>query len=69
MSKNPLQNILKSSIGMSAATMLSRILGLVRTVLEASVFGGQAVAAIWGYAIVFPNIFRRILGEGYLCPY
>ena len=35
MSKNPLQNILKSSIGMSAATMLSRILGLVRTVLEA----------------------------------
>lgn len=66
MSKNPLQNILKSSIGMSAATMLSRILGLVRTVLEASVFGGQAVAAIWGYAIVFPNIFRRILGEGAL---
>lgn len=66
MSKNPLQNILKSSLGMSFATLLSRILGLVRTILEAAVFGGQGVAAIWSYAIIFPNIFRRILGEGAL---
>ena len=66
MSKNPLQNILKSSLGMSMATLLSRILGLVRTVLEAAVFGGSGAAAVWGYAIIFPNIFRRILGEGAL---
>ena len=48
------------------ATLLSRILGLVRTVLEAAVFGGNGAAAVWGYAIIFPNIFRRILGEGAL---
>ena len=48
------------------ATLLSRILGLVRTVLEAAVFGGSGAAAVWGYAIIFPNIFRRILGEGAL---
>lgn len=66
MSKNPLQNILKSSLGMSFATLMSRVLGLVRTVLEAAVFGGHGAAAVWAYAIVFPNIFRRILGEGAL---
>lgn len=59
-------NILKSSIGMSAATLLSRILGLVRTILEAAVLGGSAAASEWGFAIIFPNIFRRLLGEGAL---
>ena len=59
-------NILKSSIGMSAATLMSRILGLVRTILEAAVLGGNALASEWGFAIIFPNIFRRLLGEGAL---
>ena len=59
-------NILKSSLGMSAATLMSRILGLVRTVLEAAVLGGSAAASEWGFAIIFPNIFRRLLGEGAL---
>lgn len=59
-------NILKSSIGMSAATLMSRILGVVRTILEAAVLGGNALASEWGFAIIFPNIFRRLLGEGAL---
>ena len=59
-------NILKSSLGMSAATLMSRILGLVRTILEAAVLGGSAAASEWGFAIIFPNIFRRLLGEGAL---
>ncbi len=66
MSAPPRINLLKSSLWMSAATLLSRILGLVRTVLEAAVLGGGAVASQWGFAIIFPNIFRRILGEGAL---
>ena len=49
---------------MSAATLMSRILGLVRTILEAAVLGGNALASEWGFAIIFPNIFRRLLGEG-----
>ena len=51
---------------MSAATLMSRILGLVRTILEAAVLGGNALASEWGFAIIFPNIFRRLLGEGAL---
>ena len=59
-------NILKSSLGISAATLMSRVLGLVRTILEAAVLGGSAAASEWGFAIIFPNIFRRLLGEGAL---
>lgn len=58
--------ILKSSLGVSAATLLSRILGLVRVMLEARVLGGDAVASAWGLAFAIPNTFRRLLGEGAL---
>lgn len=66
MNNSSLLRLLKSSIGMSAATLLSRILGLVRTILEAAVLGGGSIASEWGFAIIFPNIFRRLLGEGAL---
>ncbi len=66
MAKSSVLNILKSSIGVSLATLLSRILGLVRTMLEAAVLGGEGIASQWGLAVVFPNIFRRLLGEGAL---
>lgn len=51
---------------MSLATLASRVLGLVRSILEAMILGGGAIASQWGFAIIFPNIFRRILGEGAL---
>lgn len=66
MSKLSRFNILKSSLGMSFATLLSRVLGLVRSMFEAAVLGCGAVASQWGFAIIFPNIFRRLLGEGAL---
>ena len=66
MAKSSVLTILKSSIGVSLATLLSRILGLVRTMLEAAVLGGEGIASQWGLAVVFPNIFRRLLGEGAL---
>ena len=58
--------ILKHFLKTSAATMLSRIFGLVRVILEAKFLGGGSVASAWLLAFAIPNTFRRILGEGAL---
>jgi putative peptidoglycan lipid II flippase len=50
----------------SAATMLSRILGLARDALTAGVFGTSALASAFYTAFTLPNLFRRLLGEGAL---
>lgn len=60
------RSILRGSFGSAIATLLSRILGLVRVQLEAGVLGGGALATIWQTAFMFPNMFRRLLGEGAL---
>lgn len=59
-------NILKSSMGVAFATLLSRLLGLVRVMFEAMVLGGGAFASAWQLAFMVPNLFRRLLGEGAL---
>lgn len=58
--------ILRSSFGVAFATLASRILGLVRVMLEARVLGGGSVAGAWFLAFAIPNLFRRLLGEGAL---
>ncbi|MCG8601618.1 MAG: murein biosynthesis integral membrane protein MurJ [Verrucomicrobiales bacterium] len=45
-------------------TLLSRILGFVRDKLIAVHLGGGAMADVWVAAFRFPNIFRRVFGEG-----
>ena len=60
------RNILRSSFGVSVATVLSRILGLFRVMLEARVLGGGGLASAWGLAFMMPNLFRRLFGEGAL---
>lgn len=50
----------------SAATMVSRVLGLVRDSLTAAVFGASALASAFYTAFTLPNLFRRLLGEGAL---
>ena len=60
------RSILRGSFGSAAATMLARILGLLRVMLEARVLGGNALASIWAWAFAIPNLFRRLLGEGAL---
>ena len=65
MSFNP-GKLLKSSFGTAAATFTSRICGLLRVRLEASVLGGDALASAWFLAQMIPNLFRRLLGEGAL---
>jgi putative peptidoglycan lipid II flippase len=47
-------------------TMVSRVLGFVRDVLVAAVLGSGMVADAFFVAFRFPNLFRRVLGEGAL---
>jgi putative peptidoglycan lipid II flippase len=45
-------------------TMISRILGFMRDILLARVFGTGLVADAFVVAFRFPNLFRRLFGEG-----
>lgn len=56
--------MLKSSFGVSFATLLCRVLGLVRVRLEASVLGGGELASGWFLAFAISNLMRRLFGEG-----
>src|SRR5688500_6444015 len=61
-----MSQMLKSSGAMGAATMLSRVLGLVRVQFYAAFMGTSAVASAFFLAFTIPNLFRRLLGEGEL---
>lgn len=50
----------------SAATVLSRVLGLARDILTFAVFGTSALNSAFLFAFTLPNLFRRLLGEGAL---
>jgi putative peptidoglycan lipid II flippase len=58
--------MLKSSSAMAAATMTSRVLGMVREMVYASFMGNTWVASAFTLAFQVPNLFRRLLGEGAL---
>jgi putative peptidoglycan lipid II flippase len=45
-------------------TLLSRILGFIRDILFAAVFGSGMVADAFNVAFRIPNLFRRLFGEG-----
>jgi putative peptidoglycan lipid II flippase len=49
-----------------AATMLSRVLGLVREMAYSHLMGTSLVAGAFVLAFQIPNLFRRLLGEGAL---
>src|SRR5277367_4501940 len=61
-----MSRMLKSSGAMAAATMTSRVLGLVREIVYASFMGVGMVAGAFQLAFQIPNLFRRLLGEGAL---
>lgn len=63
---NESNSLLKKSSLMAFATILSRILGLVRVVFSANILGGGLLASAWFYTFMIPNLFRRLLGEGAL---
>jgi putative peptidoglycan lipid II flippase len=61
-----MSKMLKSSGAMAAATMTSRILGMVREMVYANFMGNTWVASAFALAFQVPNLFRRLLGEGAL---
>ena len=58
--------MLKSSGSVALATLLSRILGLLRVMVYAHFMGTGLIASAFTYAYTIPNLFRRLLGEGAL---
>ncbi len=61
-----MSQMLKSSGAMAAATLTSRLLGMVREMVYAAFMGNGAVASAFVLAFQVPNLFRRLLGEGAL---
>lgn len=61
-----MRDMLKASGLMGLATLVSRVLGLVREVVYARLMGDTAVAGAFHLAFLIPNLFRRLLGEGAL---
>ncbi len=51
---------------LSVMTLVSRLLGMVRDMVCAAVFGSGYVWDAFIYAFTFPNFLRRVLGEGAL---
>ncbi len=56
--------LLRSSGVVSVMTLLSRMLGLVRDMVIAHIFGASAGADSFFLAFRIPNFFRRLFGEG-----
>ncbi|MCH8550498.1 MAG: murein biosynthesis integral membrane protein MurJ [Natronospirillum sp.] len=56
--------LLKSSLIVSAGTMVSRVLGLVRDVVMANLLGATHSADAFYVAFKIPNFFRRLFAEG-----
>src|SRR5512142_1546827 len=61
-----MSQMLKSSGAMAAATLTSRLLGMVREMVYAAFMGNKWVASAFTIAFQVPNLFRRLLGEGAL---
>lgn len=60
------RHFLRSTALISVFTTLSRVLGLVRDIACAAVFGGGMVWDAFSFAFRVPNLFRRLFGEGAL---
>ncbi len=58
--------MLKASGAMAAATLFSRVLGMVREMVYARFMGDGWVASAFALAFTIPSLFRRLLGEGAL---
>jgi len=64
----PSRSVVSSAKLIAVCTLLSRITGLVRDILLAQAFGLGWVQDAFSYAFQFPNLFRRLFGEGALAP-
>jgi len=60
------RRLLRSTFAVSAPTVLSRILGYIRDMLQAFYLGTSGSADAFTIAYVIPNLLRRLTGEGAL---
>lgn len=58
------KKLLKSGMIVSAMTLVSRVLGLVRDVVVANLMGAGASADVFFFANKIPNFLRRLFAEG-----
>ena len=58
------ESILRGAGVMTALTLVSRVLGLVREQIRALFLGTGMASDAFGIASVIPNMFRRLLAEG-----
>jgi len=58
------RRILKSATVMTAMTLISRVLGLVREQVRAVYIGTGSASDAFGLAATIPNLFRRLFAEG-----
>ncbi|HMO51694.1 MAG TPA: murein biosynthesis integral membrane protein MurJ [Kiritimatiellia bacterium] len=60
------RRVIRSAMLVGAFTSLSRVLGMVRDLLTAGVFGTSLAMSAFVVAFRIPNLFRRLFGEGAL---
>jgi len=58
------KSLIRSGLIVSAMTLVSRILGLVRDVVVANLMGAGAAADVFFFANKIPNFLRRLFAEG-----
>ncbi|HMP75769.1 MAG TPA: murein biosynthesis integral membrane protein MurJ [Kiritimatiellia bacterium] len=58
--------VIRSAFKVGSFTSLSRVLGLVRDILTAGLFGTSSVMSDFVVAFRLPNLFRALFGEGAL---
>ena len=57
-------SLFKAASTVSLLTLASRVTGMVRDLLMASIFGANAMTDAFNVAFRLPNMFRRLFGEG-----
>ena len=57
-------SLIRAATTVGGFTMMSRLLGFVRELLIAGILGTGPVADAFYAAFRFPNLFRRLFGEG-----
>lgn len=58
------RSLLRSAGVMTAMTLVSRVLGLVREQVRAHYLGTGPASDAFGLAVLIPNLFRRLVAEG-----
>lgn len=57
-------SLFKAASTVSLLTLASRVTGMVRDLLMASIFGASSMTDAFNVAFRLPNMFRRLFGEG-----